>query len=118
MHESGTRPVLNQQGVPVGSHSFSRSAVGSQSPPVRERTMRPIINEGGTPIGSRSFTRAGAGSHSDKFAAERIDTGPSAANAGPTTADYSRTGHTGGGHCTPPPACCSKVSSDCPAPKC
>jgi hypothetical protein len=98
-HESGTRPVLNQQGVPVGEHAFSRSAVGTQSPPVRERATRPILNEGGAPVGSRSLTRAGAGSHSDKFAADRINTGPAA--AGPTAADYTRTGHTGDLHVLP-----------------
>ena len=105
MHESGTRPVLNQQGVPVGTHAFSRSAAGSQSPPMREHTTRLVFNEGGAPVGSRSFTRAGAGSHSDKFAADRINTGPT--TAGPTAADYTRTGHTGGESLMHLLACCS-----------
>lgn len=111
MHESGTRPVLNQQGVPVGQHAFSRSAVGSQSPPVRDSTTRPILSEGGAPIGSRSFTRSNNGSRGEQFAADRISTGPT--TTGPTFADYTRSGHTGGEHFTQLLAWCSALLGVC-----
>jgi hypothetical protein len=105
MTERGMRPIFNEQGAPIGSHSFSRSAAGSQSPVVSQGT-RPIFNEGGMPIGSQSFSHSAAHSASEGFTSDQIGsgpTGPTAAGpiaagpiaAGPITAAYDRTGHTG-----------------------
>lgn len=103
--ERGTRPIFNEQGAPIGSHSFSRSAAGSQSPAVSQGT-RPIFNEGGMPVGSQSYSHSAAHSASEGFTNDQIGsgpTGPTAAGpiaaspiaAGPITAPYDRTGHTG-----------------------